>query len=50
MPHERIEGKWIDAFADVFARCGVQTGDSVAILCETQSRQINVELSELALP
>ena len=49
MPYERIEGKWIDAFADVFARCGVQTGDSVAILCETQSRQINVELSELAL-
>jgi 2,5-dihydroxypyridine 5,6-dioxygenase len=46
---ERIEGKWIDAFADVFARCGVQTGDSVAILSETQSRQINVELSELAL-
>jgi 2,5-dihydroxypyridine 5,6-dioxygenase len=46
---ERIEGKWIDAFADVFARCGVQTGDSVAILSETQSRQINVDLSELAL-
>jgi 2,5-dihydroxypyridine 5,6-dioxygenase len=49
MLRERIEGKWIDAFADVFARCGVQTGDSVAILSETQSRQINVELSELAL-
>jgi 2,5-dihydroxypyridine 5,6-dioxygenase len=46
---ERIEGKWIDAFADVFAKCGVHTGDSVAILSETQSRQINVELSELAL-
>ena len=49
MLRERIEGKWIDAFADVFAKCGVQTGDSVAILSETQSRQINVELSELAL-
>ena len=49
MLRERIEGKWIDAFADVFARCGVQTGDSVAILSETQSRQINVDLSELAL-
>lgn len=49
MLRERIEGKWIDAFADVFAKCGVQTGDSVAILSETQSRRINVELSELAL-
>jgi 2,5-dihydroxypyridine 5,6-dioxygenase len=46
---ERTEGKWIDAFAEVFAKCGVQSGDSVAILSETQSRPINVELSELAL-
>jgi 2,5-dihydroxypyridine 5,6-dioxygenase len=49
MLHERIEGKWIDCFAEVFARCGLEPGDSVAILSETQSRQINVELSELAL-
>jgi 2,5-dihydroxypyridine 5,6-dioxygenase len=46
---ERIEGKWIDCFAEVFGRCGVGQGDACAILSETQSRQINVELAELAL-
>lgn len=49
MLRERIEGKWIDCFAEVFAKCGVVAGDSVAILAETQSRPITVELSELAL-
>jgi len=49
MLRERIEGKWIDCFAEVFAKCGVVAGDSVAVLSETQSRQVNVELSELAL-
>lgn len=49
MLRERIEGKWIDCFAEVFGKCGVQPGDAVAILSETQSRQVNVELSELAL-
>src|SRR3954451_13407560 len=46
---DRIEGKWIDAFAEVFARCAVKPGDAAAILSETQSRQLNVQLSELAL-
>lgn len=46
---ERIEGKWIDAFADVFTLCRVQRGDAVAILSETQSRPVLVQLSELAL-
>ena len=49
MLRERIEGKWIDCFAEVFGRCGVAKGDACAILSETQSRQINVELAELAL-
>lgn len=49
MLRERVEGKWIDCFAAVFAKCEAMGGDSVAILSETQSRQINVELSELAL-
>ena len=35
MLRERIEGKWIDCFAEVFARCGVAPGDAVAILSET---------------
>src|SRR5438045_8675276 len=46
---DRIEGKWIDAFAEVFARCAVKRGDTAAILSETQSRQLNVQLAELAL-
>src|SRR3954466_7364161 len=46
---DRIEGKWIDAFCEVFARCAVKPGDTAAILSETQSRQLNVQLSELAL-
>ena len=49
MLRERIEGKWIDCFAEVFGRCGVVAGDVVANLAETQSRQINLELAELAL-
>ena len=49
MLKERIEGKWIDCFAEVFGRCGVGAGDAAAILSETQSRTVNVELAELAL-
>jgi len=45
----RIEGKWIDCFARTFQLCKIAPGDAVAILSETQSRQINVELAELAL-
>jgi 2,5-dihydroxypyridine 5,6-dioxygenase len=46
---ERIEAKWIEAFAVTFTRCGIGAGDVVAVLSESQSRQILVELSELAL-
>lgn len=46
---DRIEAKWIDAFAEVFARCAVKPGESAAILSETQSRALNVHLAELAL-
>ena len=46
---ERIEGKWIDAFCEVFERCAVKAGDTAAILSETQSRALNVHLAELAL-
>ena len=46
---ERIEAKWIDAFSAVFRLCKVQEGESVAILSETQSRAVNVQLAELAL-
>jgi len=46
---DRIEGKWIDAFCETFARCAVKAGDCAAILSETQSRPLNVQLAELAL-
>lgn len=46
---DRIEGKWIDAFCEVFERCAVKRGDTAAILSETQSRQLNVQLAALAL-
>src|SRR5207302_7687675 len=46
---DRIEGKWIDAFAEVFVRRALKRGDTAAILSETQSRPLNVQLSELAL-
>lgn len=47
---DRIEGKWIDTFADVFELCKIQPGDPVAIFSETTtSGNMNVQLSELAL-
>ncbi|MGQ2980665.1 MAG: peptidase M29 [Polaromonas sp.] len=49
MLQERIEARWIDCFAETFALCGVKAGDTAAILSETQSRPVNVQLAELAL-
>ena len=46
---QRIEAKWIDAFVEVFRLCGVQPGEACAILAETQSRAVLVQLAELAL-
>ena len=46
---EQIEGKWVDVFKDVFDLCRVAVGDEVVILSESQSRQVNVRLADLAL-
>jgi 2,5-dihydroxypyridine 5,6-dioxygenase len=46
---DRIEGKWIELFAEVFGRCKVAAGEVCAILSESQSRALNVQLAELAL-
>lgn len=46
---DRIEHRWIEAFARTLALSGAGSGLPVAILAETQSRQLNVELAELAL-
>jgi 2,5-dihydroxypyridine 5,6-dioxygenase len=48
MLQERLESAWLDAFEAVLSQCGVTPGDTVAILSETQSRPILVELSRLA--
>jgi len=49
MTADRIEGKWIDLFAEVFALCKVAPEDACAVLSESQSRTLNVHLAELAL-
>ena len=46
---DRIEDKWIEMFCSVFELCKLQPGDTAAILSETQSRELNVHLAELAL-
>lgn len=45
----RIEAKWIDCFCEWLQLCGVQPGDACAVLSETQSRAVLVQLAELAL-
>lgn len=46
---ERIEHKWLAAFVRTFTLCKVQPGEVVAILAETQSRRVNVDMARLAL-
>jgi 2,5-dihydroxypyridine 5,6-dioxygenase len=48
MLQERIEPAWVDAFEAVLRRCALQPGDTVAILGETQSRPVLMELARLA--
>ncbi|MEM6460671.1 MAG: peptidase M29 [Pseudomonadota bacterium] len=49
MLNDRIEAKWIDAFETTFRACKVADGETAVILSETQSRDLNVHLAELAL-
>jgi 2,5-dihydroxypyridine 5,6-dioxygenase len=48
MLQDRIEDKWIDAFERSLALCKLQPHESVAILSETQSRPVLIQLAELA--
>ena len=53
MLNDRIEAKWIKAFARVFELCGVSSDLSVALVSETQSRELNVHpvsYTHLTLP
>lgn len=49
MLNDRIEERWIAAFVRVFQLCKIAPGDQVAMLAETQSRALNIQLAELAL-
>ncbi|MEM6305017.1 MAG: peptidase M29 [Pseudomonadota bacterium] len=49
MLSDRIEAKWIDAFEATFQACKVTTDETAILLSETQSRDLNVNLAELAL-
>ena len=46
---DRIEHRWIEAFQKTLSLSAVGSDLPVAILSETQSRRLNVELTELAL-
>ncbi|MCG2594524.1 peptidase M29 [Ramlibacter sp. XY19] len=48
MLQETLEPAWLDAFEAVLGRCGVQRGDTVAILSESQSRPVLPQLARLA--
>ena len=46
---EQIEHRWLSAFERTFALCKIQSGDVVALLTESQSRRVNVDLARLTL-
>jgi len=46
---DTINEHWIDAFVKVFDRCQIRADESVIVLAELHSREINVQLAELAL-
>ena len=49
MLNDRVEWRWIECFKRVFSLCNANADESIVILSETQSRTLNVHLSELAL-
>jgi 2,5-dihydroxypyridine 5,6-dioxygenase len=44
-----LEQRWLATFVEVLGRCGVKAGDACAVLAETQSRPVLVQLASLAL-
>jgi len=46
---DRIENRWVQAFAQMFDLCKMSKQESIVILSESQSRKINVHVAELAL-
>jgi 2,5-dihydroxypyridine 5,6-dioxygenase len=48
MLQHSLEPAWVDAFEAVLSRCALRPGDTVAILCESQSRPVLPELARQA--
>ena len=48
MLQEKTEVPWLAAFEAVLSRCGLQAGDVVAVLSESQSRPVLPQLARLA--
>jgi 2,5-dihydroxypyridine 5,6-dioxygenase len=47
--HDALEPAWIAAFESVLRRCALQPTDTVAVLCESQTRSVLPELARQAL-
>ena len=43
------EGAWRDAFTELFTLCRARADETITLLTETQSRQINIDLARAAL-
>ncbi|CAA9440635.1 MAG: FIG00441354: hypothetical protein [uncultured Ramlibacter sp.] len=48
MLQETVEPAWLEAFEAVLRRSAIQPGDTVAVLSESQSRPVLVQLAQLA--
>lgn len=48
MLQDKLEPAWLAAFEAVLSRCAVGAGDTVAVLCESQSRPVLAQLARLA--
>ncbi len=48
MLQEHLEPAWLDAFETVLLRCGIAPDDTVAVLAESQSRPVLVQLAQAA--
>ncbi|MEK9853245.1 MAG: peptidase M29 [Rhodobiaceae bacterium] len=48
-PTAPFEAAWRESFAELFALCGARADETITLLTETQSRQINIDLARDAL-
>ena len=49
MPTDELESCWVDAFVQVLTLCRIGEEESIAVLAESGSRKLNLQLAELAL-